>query len=587
MAASAACEAALQSFPGFSWQNLSLSRSPAPRQDASLAFDPQLGGVVLFGGIGTNGKFLSDTWLFNGKWAELNESSAPSPRAGAVLAYDPALNELLLFGGKNAVGPFGDTWVMGASDLWQNITQNLSTAPSARVFAMMTYDAVDQELVLFGGRTPNSVDGDTWTFSSVGWAPVSAATAPAARYGAGFAYDAADHYALLFGGYALKSQQTYAFNDTWVFSGGTWRNLSLAEAPSPRGEMGLGFDSSQSALILFGGANAAGTSFGDTWAFTGGTWSNITSALPNAPTPRSGLAEAGSNTTGGAGANVVVFGGLEARGSGSPGATLADTWVGGSLPLNAQSVQVVPRHADVGQPVEFSVVAYGGQLPYRYNWTDLPANCASVDASNVTCVAPNSTGQQLVSVEVTGANGSGSIISQGTFQVEQDPSVKSFTVSPTSVSAGEGNVSFVVKMEYGTTPYSYNYSGLPTGCGNHPLQVLICRPITAGSFTVEVNVTDAAGVSVYANATLLVLSPSSGGGGILSKLRSPLGIAAIVIGLVLLALIAFVLVRRRQSPPKGPPTAWKSPSTGTTATRSGPPPSPAPTGPPTPQGDGP
>lgn len=76
-----------------------------------MAYDPNLGAVVLFGGVGGPGKQSNDTWLWNGSnWKEIHPAAVPNVRWNAGMDYDPSANGLLLFGGFSTTA-LGDTWV--------------------------------------------------------------------------------------------------------------------------------------------------------------------------------------------------------------------------------------------------------------------------------------------------------------------------------------------------------------------------------------------------------------------------------------------------------------------------------------------
>jgi hypothetical protein len=79
---------------------------------ASAAFDPDLQGVVLFGG-GSGGVDQNTTWLWDqvgATWIQLSTQQSPPAREGAGMAYDAALQRVILFGGQDNNGNFNDTW---------------------------------------------------------------------------------------------------------------------------------------------------------------------------------------------------------------------------------------------------------------------------------------------------------------------------------------------------------------------------------------------------------------------------------------------------------------------------------------------
>src|SRR5204863_9911055 len=76
------------------------------------AFDPDLQGVVLFGG-GSGGVDQNTTWLWDqvaATWTRLSTAQSPPAREGAGMTYDAALQHVILFGGQDNNGSFNDTW---------------------------------------------------------------------------------------------------------------------------------------------------------------------------------------------------------------------------------------------------------------------------------------------------------------------------------------------------------------------------------------------------------------------------------------------------------------------------------------------
>ena len=114
--------------PAPNWMRLSPAKSPPPRLNGSMAYDPATGQLVLFGGA--KAKALNDTWVWNGRtWTQLSPKSRPSPRFGAALAYDAATKQLLLFGGQTNALIYNDTWEWTGST-WRKLSP--SRHPTAR-----------------------------------------------------------------------------------------------------------------------------------------------------------------------------------------------------------------------------------------------------------------------------------------------------------------------------------------------------------------------------------------------------------------------------------------------------------------------
>ena len=99
-------------YDGTTWTLQSPAVQPLLVYAASAAFDPDLQGVVLFGG-GSGGVDQNTTWLWDqvgGTWTQLFPVQSPPAREGAGMTYDAALHRVILFGGQDNNGYFNDTW---------------------------------------------------------------------------------------------------------------------------------------------------------------------------------------------------------------------------------------------------------------------------------------------------------------------------------------------------------------------------------------------------------------------------------------------------------------------------------------------
>ncbi len=80
--------------------------------------------------------------------------------------------------------------------------------------------------------------------------------------------------------------------------------------------------------------------------------------------------------------------------------------------------------------------------------------------------------------------------------------ITSFTANPATVSLG-GSTHISTVVSGGTTPYSYTYQGLPSGCSS-TAAAFSCTPATPGSYLLGVVVTDANGTRANASTQLAV-----------------------------------------------------------------------------------
>ncbi len=236
---------------------------------------------------------------------------APTPRSSSVMTYDAKDRYVVLFGGYNGSAYLNETWEF-SHGMWVQLAPGHS--PSPRANATIAYDATDQYVVLFGGYD-GVVLGDTWKFVGGSWTQLLPSTSPPAREDATMSFDARDGYLVLFGGRAGST----ALGDTWTFVKGTWTALTPLSSPSPRWGSASTFDAADNYVLLFGGASSSGL-LGDTWEFAAGAWTELTPSSPPSPRFEAGMAYDANASAG----FVVLFGG--ASRSGSQWVADGDTW---------------------------------------------------------------------------------------------------------------------------------------------------------------------------------------------------------------------------------------------------------------------
>ena len=164
--------------------------------------------------------------------------------------------------GPSCRSTLGDTWTWDGTTWTQ---QHPATAPPARFWASMAYDAATGNVVLFGGRDASGRDiADTWTWDGTTWTQQHPATSPSSREGSSMAYDAATGTVVLFGG--LKQNGNGAFNGTFTWDGTTWTRQAPVTKPPARWGAAMAYDAATGTVVLFGGVDP-GAGFVD-----GGTW---------------------------------------------------------------------------------------------------------------------------------------------------------------------------------------------------------------------------------------------------------------------------------------------------------------------------
>ena len=144
----------------------------------------------------------------------------------------------------------------------------------------MAFDESTGQMVLFGGSVPiegalgQSLD-DTWVWDGVDWTELSPASSPSARAFAGFAYDPGSRQMVLFGGDSGTSTGEY-LADTWSWDGADW-TPSAASGPHGRILPAMATNVSTSTVMMFGGstivdAHGLADDLNDTWEWSNGVW---------------------------------------------------------------------------------------------------------------------------------------------------------------------------------------------------------------------------------------------------------------------------------------------------------------------------
>lgn len=265
-----------------------IGSQPSPRDGAAGVFIGT-GELLLFGGDNA-GAVLADAWLWGPAtraWRRI--ASGPSARAGASLSYDAVRQRAVLFGGVGSAAQgaqyLDDVWEYDSrTDTWSKRTVT-GSSPAPRALAAFAFDSTRGRALLFGG-TNDSALGDTWEWdSNLGsWAQLST-SGPSARYGAAFAFDAVTGRYALFGG--SPGNATGALGDTWLLAAdtGVWAAQPGAPAPPGRAAAAMVFDAAAQRLVLVGGTGVTSLNLDDTWELN--TATGAWSAIPTLAAPAS------------------------------------------------------------------------------------------------------------------------------------------------------------------------------------------------------------------------------------------------------------------------------------------------------------
>ena len=241
---------------------------------------------------------ISRPWTANAhfsvveNWVQLYRATnpPPPPRLNAAMAYDAMNQNVVMFGGLQGVPGSGAT-VLKDTWLWDGNTwkrQNPANSPSPRWAAMMAYDEANGTVVLYGGRpdatgTASLGLSDTWVWDLANNTWTQKSTTGPPRYEGSLAYDPQSKMVILFGG----ASGVGTWNDTWGWDGTTWKNLNPQTSPGARAVAAITYHATnQPGIVLFGGARLinpdgrfpGASELNDTWQWTGTNWVQRTPA---------------------------------------------------------------------------------------------------------------------------------------------------------------------------------------------------------------------------------------------------------------------------------------------------------------------
>ncbi|MCB9857484.1 MAG: hypothetical protein H6818_17520 [Phycisphaerales bacterium] len=265
--------------PELQW-NLFPPMAPPQLVNHAMAYDSNRQRVVMFGGITPNG-LSNETYEWDGStWtlAHPGGAGAPSPRAESAMAYDAARGVCVLVGGSDASGPSDETWEWNGLT-WQLRASGPGNSPGGpRVGHDMAYDASRGVCVVYGGLPPLL---ETWEWNGTTWSPVFTAHVVGAgdRRFSAMTYDAVNQRVLLFGGIDTVGHN----NDVWTYNGVDWTVLAtIGVAPTPRANATMIFDTSRGVAVVQSGDDYSGLITDDTWELDATTlvWTQTTGLPP-------------------------------------------------------------------------------------------------------------------------------------------------------------------------------------------------------------------------------------------------------------------------------------------------------------------
>lgn len=443
-------------FRGGTWTNITATAGHAPPPPGnqmmdSMAYDATDRYVVLQTDQGQTWKFLGGTW------SRLSPTCVPAgctlPQySNMPMAFDSSLGEIVLLG-PNSNSSCVSAYARGVWTLWpQRFGGNNTTRPcppgasfyTAPWGAGLADDPGVGGLALYFGQ-------DTWLFSGRNWTNVTSRVglSPPGAAAPMMSYDAAIGEVMLYGGCTLPSAAagnlnctgSDARNATWTFNGSAWSNVTYGPSPGPDALGSICYDAGDSALLLFGG-----------WR------EGVASSLPT-----------------------------------------NSTWVYGSTPpISGLTVVGSPAIPLPGQSVTFQATFRGGSSPFTYSWRfgDGGVSGAVSPIHVYPLVGWYAVSLWLNDSALHTAN------ARLTIHVYVPLVVPVISASPTFPWFGQP-VNFSATESGGTPPYNYSWSFGDGGLGGN-LQSITHAYTTDGPFLVTLSVSDSAGATSrgYLNITV-------------------------------------------------------------------------------------
>jgi PKD domain/Galactose oxidase, central domain len=537
------------------WSSLSLTTHPNARVYFGITYSTSYDHILLFGGSssGSTNSPLSDTWQFaNGTWKSLtvNLTRSPSARAYLIMAFDPIDNYSIIFGGQWSNGTFIDeTWALGASILGSmavrpgTIDVGQSTEIDATPFSYSDYVSYNYTQ-LPAGCTSQNVSTLSCTPSAVGTYPLAVVLNDSAGspvtftglltvnpdpVGSGFtvnrstvtrgapvqfsvaATGGTGSYSYRYYGLPPGCGTSNVYNLTCTPSGsaagayvitarvtdqanfGINQTLTLMVNPTPSFRSVLVkptvVDVGQSYAVWANLTPGSGT----------GPYSYVYSGLP------AGCASVDAATVSCV-AQSVTAAFIQVMVTDSFGFTSVGTT---NLTVNAApaiaSSGIAPTPIDVGTPITLWVNGTGGTGALTYTYAGAPPGCSLGNRSTITCT-PSSPGNYTISATATDAVGV-SATAQLTLVVNPGYTAGVLSASPSSLDVGQ-NLTLTFATTGGTGPYTYTWSGLPTGCPtSSSAPTISCQPRSSGTFAATVTGTDA-WHAVVSGGVQLIINPA-------------------------------------------------------------------------------
>jgi len=259
------------------WQQWT-TKGPPARTFAVGIYNPDSKAYILFGGnrvlFGTDADstFLDDTWMFiDGNWKLIPSKKSPPPRAEALIAYDPVKKEVVLHGGYNRrdkeIIRLKDTWVF-KDDQWKE----LIAASFPNNSGILYFDDQIKKIRMIAGRA--STRGNlTSAYLDDKW--IADSTLGLKIYNPAYSVSTKNEL-FVFGGYNGKDR----LDSTWKIYNNKRSPLPCVPAcPRKRNHAAMTYHEQDKTYILFGGHDGENI-YNDVWIFKNDRWEQIIPLIP-------------------------------------------------------------------------------------------------------------------------------------------------------------------------------------------------------------------------------------------------------------------------------------------------------------------
>ncbi len=508
------------------WLNITSwsSTHPSARLVAQMTFDPGSGKILLYGGLHLpSNSGSSDTWTFlGGNWTNVTGTAGSAyPCLAGTLLGDAGDAESLLFGGATAnYGGHLSTWTWAyKGGVWTNLTSTLSVSPPVWLYTGSAPYPQGAGALLYGGQTQYPAVPLTYVFSHGAWSNLTSTAGHTDSYELGnVAYDALDHVDIMSGGInATNHYEPY----TYALVAGTWVNWTsiVGELP-PAADQPVFSQDDQGGVVASSGYPEYTLSppytWSDTWELAGPVSVSSAHAAPtvldvggsvtfnastvggfspvawswnfgDGSTPASTNWTTHTYTT--AGTFLAKFSATDALGGNASWSVLVVV-----NPTPGVTASASPSATDVGVPVTFKSVETGGSPTVGYAWTFGDSSTGTGSSTTHTFRSAGTFHVKVWANDSVGGSGTASTV----VTVNALPKVTASASSP-SVHAGT-SVTFSPSLTGGTGPdtYAWNFTDGDYAGSAFPTHTFA----TAGTYLVNLTVTDAVGARAYATVSI-------------------------------------------------------------------------------------